>query len=800
MSELLYRLGHLSVRRRRSVLAGWVGLLAGLVLLSAVAGGTTAETLSIPGTESQKAADLLAERFPSQSGSDARVVFAAPVGARLTDEPLSDSLRATADALAAAPGVTDVSAALADGTVSPEGDVAYVTVQFAADAADVTSEELDALHAATRSAVDAGIRVEFGGEVIEANGDSHGRTSELIGMGVALVVLVISFGSLIAGGLPLVTALLGVVAAMMGIHVLASVMPMASSGPTLAIMIGLAVGIDYALFIITRHRQNLAEGLPPAEAAARAVATAGGAVVFAGLTVVIALAGLAVVGIPFLTTMGLAAALAVLVAVLIAVTLTPALLGFAGRNIDRWRLGKASTGSAAEAADTFSARWARAVTRRPALGLAGGLIVMLVLALPALDLRLGMLDAGSEPPSTTQRQAYDLLADAFGPGFNGPLTAVVDLSDAADADAALTAVADAARADAGVLAVSTAATNEVGDTAVISVIPRSGPSSTATEQLVHRLRQDVFPSVESSGGTTVSVTGPTAANIDISDKLASALPVFIVVVIGLTAVLLLAAFRSILVPIKAAIAILLSIGSSFGVLVAVFQWGWLKEFVGLEETVPIISFLPLMMFAILFGLSMDYEVFILSRIREGYVRTGDARGSVLSGLTSSARVITAAALIMISVFGSFVLGDEPVIKMFGVGFAVAVLLDATVVRMLIVPATMSLLDRAAWWLPRWLDRALPNLDVEGEHLLDRLEHAPSGIEPGPRQAGEAKPRREDASMISSTIDPGTMNGSVDETSSRCAAMSSAVGRVPRAAHQPLLTPAKARAKRPPSAE
>jgi RND superfamily putative drug exporter len=800
MSEFLYHLGHLSVRRRRPVVLAWVGLLAGLVLLSSVAGGTTAETLSIPGTESQKAADLLVERFPSQSGSDARVVFAAPVGARLTDAPLSDSVRVTVDALGAAPGVTDVSAALADGTVSPEGDVAYVTVHYAADAEDVTSQELDALHAATASAVDAGLRVEFGGEVIEANGDSEGRTSELIGMGVALVVLVISFGSLIAAGLPLVTALLGVVAAMMGIGVLASVTPMASSGPTLAIMIGLAVGIDYALFIITRHRQNLAEGLPPAEAAARAVATAGGAVVFAGLTVVIALAGLAVVGIPFLTTMGLAAALAVLFAVLIAVTLTPALLGFAGHNIDRWRLGKASTGSAAEAAETFSARWARAVTRRPALALAGGLIVMLVLALPALDLRLGMLDAGAEPPSTTQRQAYDLLADAFGPGFNGPLTAVVDLSDAADPDAALTAVADAARADAGVLAVGTAATNEAGDTAVISIIPRSGPSSTATEQLVHRLREDVFPSVESSGGTTVSVTGPTAANIDISDKLASALPVFIVVVIGLTAVLLLAAFRSILVPIKAAVAILLSIGSSFGVLVAIFQWGWLKELVGLEETVPIISFLPLMMFAILFGLSMDYEVFILSRIREDYVRTGDARGSVLSGLTSSARVITAAALIMISVFGSFVLGDEPVIKMFGVGFAVAVLLDATVVRMLIVPATMTLLDRAAWWLPRWLDRALPNLDVEGEHLLDRLEHAPSGIEPGSRQAGEPKPSRDDASMISSTIDPGTMNGSVAETSSRCAAMSSAVGVVPRSAHQPRPNPAKARAKRPPSAE
>jgi putative drug exporter of the RND superfamily len=722
MSTFLYRLGHFSVRRRRTVLAAWIGLLVAIAVLSSTSGGETTDGLSIPGTESQRASDLLAARFPSQSGSDARVVFAAPDVTTVDDAAVHDAVVAAVDAIAEAPGVTGTSPAFADGTVSPERDVAYVTVHYAADAADVTDAELDALTSAAGSAEASGVRVELGGEVVEENGDDGGHTSELIGMAVALVVLVVSFGSLIAAGLPLVTALIGVAITLLGIQLMAGVTDMPSSAPTLAIMIGLAVGIDYALFIVTRHRQNLADGLPPAEAAARATATAGGAVVFAGVTVVIALAGLALVGIPFITAMGLAAAVSVLLAILIAVTLIPALLGFAGPNVDRWRIGRTSTGSAAEAHDTFSGRWARTVTRRPGLALVAGLALMLVLAVPALDLRLGMIDAGSEAPSSTQRQSHDLLADAFGPGFNGPLTLVVDLADVDDPDAALAAITTAVGDDPGVLTVAEPVTNEAGDTAVVSVVPRSGPSSSATEHLIHELRADVVPTVERATGAVVAITGPTAANIDMADKVADALPVFMAVVIGLTALLLLAAFRSILVPVKAAIAILLSIASSFGVLVAVFQWGWLKDIIGLEETVPIISFLPLMMFAILFGLSMDYEVFIVSRIREDYVRTGDARSSVLSGLTSSARVITAAALIMISVFGSFVLGDDPTIKMFGVGFATAVLLDATVVRMILVPAAMTLFDRAAWWLPRLLDRTLPNLDVEGEHLVDHLDH------------------------------------------------------------------------------
>jgi RND superfamily putative drug exporter len=729
MSSFLYRLGHLCVRRRRRVVLAWIGLVVGVFLLAGAVGGESTERLSIPGTESQRAADLLAERFPAQTGSDARVVFAAPVGETFDDEALQRAVERSVDAIGSSSGVTAVTPAFARGTLSPEGDVAFVSVRYGVDATDVTDAQRAALMAATSSAESAGVRVEFGGEVIEERGGPDSRASELIGITVALAVLVLSFGSLVAAGLPLLTAVLGVFATMMGIRVLAGIITTSSSAPTLAVMIGLAVGIDYALFIITRYRENLAAGLAPDEAAARANATAGSAVVFAGLSVIIALCGLALVGIPFLTSMGLASGLAVLFAVLIAIALIPALLGFAGTRIDRWRIGKTRTGAGAEAAESFSSRWAGAVTRRPVLALVGGLAVVLVLAVPALDLRLGMLDAGSAAPSSTRRQAYDLLADGFGPGFNGPLTAVVDLEDARDREAALAAVTSAAAADPGVLRVGNATTNGSGDTAVVSLIPRTGPSSAATEQLVHHLRDDVFPALEESTGVSVELTGATAADIDISDKLAQALPVFVLVVLVLTMLLLLVAFRSILVPIKAAVAILLSIASSFGVLVAVFQWGWLQGVVGLEDTVPIISFLPIMMFAILFGLSMDYEVFILSRIREDFLRTGEPRPSVVSGLASSAKVVTAAALIMISVFGSFALGDQPVIKMFGLGFAAAVLLDATIVRMLLVPAAMTLLDRAAWWLPRWLDRLLPDLDVEGEHLLEQLEHGAAADSP-----------------------------------------------------------------------
>ncbi len=731
MSKILYRLGHWSVRRRRWVLAIWLGALVGVGVLAGTVGGATSDEFSIPGTESQKAFDLLEERFPEQSGSSARLVFASTDETPLTDPARRAEVEAVLADVTAAPEVVSVTDPFTAGSVSAEGLVAFAEVGYATPANEVSEEAAEALGEVRAAGSTAGLQVEIGGDVGPQG--EVGHSSELIGLGVAVLVLLISFGSLVAMGLPIATALIGVGIGVSGVTVVAGFTDLSSTAPILATMIGLAVGIDYALFIVTRHRQDLAEGREVEEAAARANATAGGAVVFAGMTVVIALAGLAIVGIPFLTVMGLAAAVTVLLAVLIAVTLLPALLGFAGRNIDRWRIGRARTGSAAESHDTLSARWSRQVVARPGVALVGGLGLMLALAVPLLSMRLGMPDAGTQPTSTTQRQAYDLLAEGFGPGFNGPLTLVVDLADAPDPEAALAQVGEAVAADDGVQLVAPAVPNAAGDTAVVTVVPTTSPSSADTSALVHRLRHDVLPAAEDGTGAEVSVAGQTALLIDVSDKMASALPVFMAVVIGLTMVLLLAVFRSLLVPVKAAIAILLSIGSSFGVLVAIFQWGWLQQLVGLEESVPIISFLPMLMFAVLFGLSMDYEVFILSRIREDYVRTGDARGSVLTGLTSSARVITAAALIMISVFASFALDVDPTVKMMGIGFSMAVLLDATVVRMVIVPATMALFGERAWWLPGWLDRLLPDLDIEGEHLIEELDEQESHAADG---AGE----------------------------------------------------------------
>ncbi len=717
MATLLYRLGHFSVRNRRKVLGAW---LIGLVLLGVIAqaaGGETSTEFSIPGTESQEAIDLLTERFPAQSGDSARVVFASEDGSALDPDQLS----AFSAELAGLPEVLGASDPSSAGTISPDGDIAFSTVQYQVDAISVSDEAFDELVTLAEGFESRGLQVELGGGVVSAHSQAEPASSELIGLAVAVVVLLFAFGSVIAMGLPLITALIGLGIGLMGITLLSAFVDLSETAPVLATMIGLAVGIDYALFIVTRHRQNLTDGLDVEEAAARANATAGGAVVFAGMTVVIAIGGLAVVGIPFLTVMGLAAAATVFIAVLVAISLLPALLGFAGHNIDRFTLPgmKAKTSSAGE--KTLGTKWAEKVTQHPVISLVGGLLVMVLLAVPTLSLRLGSPDDGTQPEGNTMREAYDLLAEGFGPGFNGPLTVVVDLTAAGDRTGAITDVTAAIEADPGIATVSTANLNDAGDTAVISAIPTSGPADKATEDTVHRLRGDGLQGVESDTGAAVALTGSTASNIDISDKMLSALPVFMILVIGLTLVLLMVVFRSIVVPIKAAIAILLSIASSFGVLVAVFQWGWLKDLIGLETTVPIISFLPLLMFAILFGLSMDYEVFIMTRIREEYAKSGQARESVLTGLGASARVISAAAIIMVSVFGSFVLGDDPTIKMFGVGLSAAVLLDATVVRMVIVPAVMTLFGDRAWWYPTWLDRITPNVDVEGEQLVHRLE-------------------------------------------------------------------------------
>ena len=721
MASFLYRLGHFSVRQRRWVLAVWVGLLVATMGAAQAYGGTTNDSFSLPGTETQAATDLLSERFPSQTGSTTQVVF--------TTEDRSDitgpQAQAAMDEMLAAVGEIDgVSMALppsATGAISPEGTVALGQVRYPGTILEVTEHTLEAVAETAELARDQGLVVEFGGEVVPGM-EMEPPSSELLGLAVAVLVLLVSFGSVLAMGLPIVTALLGLGIGMAGITLMSAVVDLSSTAPILAVMIGLAVGIDYALFVVTRHRQNLATGLDVEEAAARANATAGGAVVFAGVTVVIAISGLAVIGIPLLTVMGLAAAATVTIAVLVAITLLPALLGFVGQNIDRFRLpGTKNRTGGLEESDSLGSRWAHKVTEKPGRWLAVALAVMLILAAPVVSMRLGLPDAGSEPTNTTQRRAYDITTEGFGPGFNGQLMLVVDVANAPDPTGAVETISERLSSFPNVAVISPPNANETGDTTLLVLTPLTGPSAAETEDLVHDLRGDIRSDLEAETGARYLVAGATSANIDMSDKVGAALVPFMAIVVGLTIILLTAVFRSLIVPIKAAVAILVSIGSSFGVIVAVFNWGWLADVVGLEQTLPIVSFVPMMMFAILFGLSMDYEVFILSRIHEEYHRTGDARGSVLTGLTSSARVITAAAAIMIAVFGAFALGDSPVIKMFGIGLATAVFLDATLVRMVIVPAVMTLVGDRAWHLPRWLDRILPNLDVEGSALVERLE-------------------------------------------------------------------------------
>jgi putative drug exporter of the RND superfamily len=714
MSRLLYRLGGFSVRRRRFVLAAWILLAVVTGVVASALGGTPSEDFSMPGTESQAAVDLLKERFPDQSGSSVRAVVEAPDGETLTaDDP---ALLAYAERLAAVEGVLHVSDLNAQ---SVDGSIGFFEVQFSTDPMDMGPEVTEELEQAATPLADDGFSAAFGGDIVPEQSEP---ASEAIGFLAAIVVLLFAFGSVIAMGLPLITAVVGLAVGISGIGAASAILPISEVAPMLAMMIGLAVGIDYALFVVTRHRQFLAEGHTPEEAAARATATAGGAVLFAGATVVIAISGLAVAGIPMVTIMGLATAATVTIAVGVALTLLPAMLGFAGRKIDRFKVPGLKI-RAEDNAHSASGRWARRVTDRPLPWLIGSLVLLGILIIPTFSLRMGFPDQGNDRPETTTRVAYDLLVEGFGPGFNGPLSVVVDLADvpAAERDATTGRLLDAIGKTEGVAQAFPGATSPEGDVAMIMAFPATSPQSAETSNLIHTLRDDVIPAaLGSDSGTSADayVTGQAAFMIDMSDLLAGRLPIFIGAVILLSFLLLVAVFRSIVVPLKAAIANLLSIGAAYGVVVAVFQWGWLKDVIGLQETLPVVSFLPMMMFAILFGLSMDYEVFILARVREEYVRSGDPHESVVTGIATSARVITAAALIMITVFGASVLAIDPIMKMFGLGLATAVFIDATVVRMIFVPATMALLGARNWWLPAALDRRLPNLDIEGAHLFE----------------------------------------------------------------------------------
>ncbi|MFG3259505.1 MMPL family transporter [Streptomyces sp. NPDC048172] len=728
MATFLYKLGRFAFRRRRFVALIWVALLVAAGVGASTASTPPEDDFALPGTEAQKAFDVLEDRFPDSNaeGAQARMVFRAPTGEKIT---ATDNREAVEEAVSAlkggqAAGVSDPFAK-GSGAISKDGSIAYASAVYKVPSTDITDKTRDKIEAAAESARKAGLTAETGGDALMTMPDMG--NGEIIGIGIAAIVLILTFGSLVAAGLPLITALIGVGIGISSITALAVPLDLSADTSTLAMMIGLAVGIDYALFIASRYRAELSEGRSREEAVGRAVGTAGSAVVFAGLTVVIALVGLAVVNIPVLTRMGMAAAGTVVIAVLVALTLVPAALGMVGKRIFGRKVRKANPETGAPPAANAvgqkpkaGARWAAFVLRRPVMVLVTAVLGLGVLAIPVGSMQLGFPDEGNEPAETTQRKAYDLLSDGFGAGFNGPLMPVADLRDSDNPKQAAKEIEKRIAKVDGIVAVTPAQFNKSADTATFTAVPKTGPSDSKTEDVVHAIR-DQQDSIKKATGATLLVTGSTAVTIDFSQVMNDALVPYLALVVGLAFLLLMLVFRSVLVPLKAALGFLLSVLAALGAVVAVFQWGWAASLIGVEQTGPIMSMMPIFMIGVIFGLAMDYEVFLVTRMREAYVHGEGPGESIISGFRLSARVVSAAAVIMISVFAGFIGASAAMIKMMGFGLAIAVLFDAIVVRMAIVPAVLALLGRRAWWLPKWLDRILPNVDVEGEKLRHHLE-------------------------------------------------------------------------------
>ncbi|MDH6121357.1 RND superfamily putative drug exporter [Kitasatospora sp. GAS204A] len=721
MSIYLFRLAQWAFRRRRLVLSSWLLVAVVTITVSVASGGKTNDNFTIPGTESQQAADLLKAKLPALAGGQTQVVFATHGAVKVTDPVPRAGIEAAVANLAKVPQVASVSNPFVAKATSPNGQVALGQVQYTAQPADVKDATLNAVQAAVTPARDAGVQVEYSGSVYPGWRLVPSELPELIGLVVAFIILLITFGAFVAAGLPILTAVIGVAITLTGVTAIASVVTIASASTTVALMLGLSCGIDYGLFILSRHRNHLLQGREVEQSVSLAAGTAGSSVVFAGLTVIIALCGLSVVGIPFLTIMGLAAAAAVAIALLISLTLLPAMLGFAGEKVTNFISSPLRRGHHEEVAmtaatapqKTFGAAWARFVVRYRIPTLIGGVALLLLCAVPALDVQLGLPSGSSKPTSDTSRRAYDLTTAAFGPGFNGPLQVVADGVTTPQAVAAMAATLSKVP---GVTAVTQLAlTNGVG---VIRVVPTTGPSDPATADLVHALR-DNRAAIEGSSGAKVLIGGVTASNIDVSAKLSAALPVFLAVVVGLAFLLLTFAFRTILVPIKSIIGFLLSVSAAFGLTVALFQWGWGQSVFGITKA-ETISFLPIIMLAIIFGLSSDYEVFVVSRIKEDFTKTGDARGAVQRGTGLSARVVTAAALIMFFIFVAFMFSKDPTIKAIGFSFAAGVFLDAFVVRLTLVPAVLAIVRAKVWYHPQWFSKYVPNPDIEGEKLEEQL--------------------------------------------------------------------------------
>ncbi|MFE2938383.1 MMPL family transporter [Streptomyces sp. NPDC059255] len=724
MSTLLHSLGRTAFRHRVGFLTGWLLLIALTIGGLAGFGSRLDSEATIPGSPSQKGIDLLEKSQPAATGVTAQLVFRAPEGATVDDPGLRAVILRTVREAAQAPQVESTVDPFEARSVSADRRTALAQVLYPVKRDALEDSSVTALEGIAGSARADGLRTEVGGTIYSAAGLAVG-IGEVIGLGVAVLVLVLTFGSLLAAGLPLLTALTGLAAGLAGVLLVSHLATVSSTAPSLALMVGLAVGIDYALLILSRHRTQLAGGMDAEESAARATGTAGGAVVFAGLTVIIALSGLSVVGIPFLSVMGLAAAGTVLMAVLVAITLLPALFGFAGSRLRPKRGSRAERReSAGDGEDAGGAggrdrrrpageRWARLVTRRPLVTVLAVVIGLGAMAVPTSQLALAMPDNGTAPPGSTQRQAYDLISDAFGPGRNGRLLVLVRSADGDPAPAAAEVAAGLARLDLPeVVSIGAPQVGEDGRTAILAVVPKAGPRDERTEGLVRDIRAE-SPRLAAETDSEILVTGSTAAAIDVSDRLRASLVPFASVVVGLALVLLLLVFRSIVVPLKAAFGFLLSVGAAFGAVVAVFQWGWLAGPVGVPTPGPVFSFLPVILIAVLFGLAMDYEVFLVSRMREEFVHTGRHHASVIAGSRHASRVVTAAALIMFAVFASFVTADDLTLKPIAFGLAVGIMADAFLVRMTLVPAVLTLVGRGTWWLPRWLDRLLPDLDIEG---------------------------------------------------------------------------------------
>ncbi len=718
MSSYLYRLARWCFRHRWATLAAWLVILIGAGIIATASGGTTSDAVTIPGTEAQQAISILQSKLPAASGASTQIVFATPA-ADITSSQYQSAITASVKKLNTIGGqVVGATDPFQTKAISPDKHIALSTVSYNVSAPEVTTDTLDAVQSALSDARNAGVQVELGGAVYPRA--AAGVNSEAIGILVALIVLIFTFGSFVAAGLPIVTAVIGVLATTFAVTALASVIDIASAATSVSSLLGLACGIDYALFILSRHRGYLLAGLEPYEATGRSAGTAGSSVVFAGLSVIIALCGLSVVGIPFLTTMGLAGAGTVAIALLVSMTLVPAIFGFLGFRVGRFtripvlrRAEPAARAAESEPGKLAGYRWANWVVRRRVPVLIVGVLTLGVLCLPIIGMHLGLPGAESNPTSDTSRRAYDLTTAHFGPGYNGTLTVVAqdvdDPAEAAQISAAIGKLPGVASSSVAVV------TNGI---ALINVVPTTGPNDQATTDLVQRIRDD-RSALEAGTGAKLLVTGLVATNIDVSAKLFAALPVFLITIIILAFLLLTFAFRTIIVPITSIIGFLLSAGAALGAQIAIFQWGWGAGLIGVEPT-QTLSFLPVILIAIMFGLSSDYEVFVVSRIKEQFTKTGEASPSVVTGTGQSARVVTAAALIMISIFVSVLLAPEPITKAIGFSFALGVAIDAFIVRLTLIPAIMAVIGKKVWYHPDWYARYVPDPDIEGEKLDERL--------------------------------------------------------------------------------